>query len=277
MLIGIYIFMGRKFIRLLLIAILFAPPLSSLSHTARPRVSALVKKIYPNTVADAIRRITPAVVAINIEVEGVSDGSAGTGSIIDPNGIVLTAWHVVRPAIHIEVVLYNGLRLAAKTVAHNEESDLAVLQIQNIDGLSLPYLLLGNADTLRKGQQVVSLGNDRNLGHDGNLSATSGVVSAMNRQVRLPDQTSFSSFETDLRVQEGCSGGPVCDLDGTIVGVQIAIGFNYVKSYATPITDAIRISLLNLCEEIKAAAKPEAKSLGSTNAPARTAPASSAS
>lgn len=276
MLIGIYIFMWRKFIRLLLIATLLAPPLSSLSHTARPRVSALVKKIYPNTVTDAIRRITPAVVAISIEGEGVSDGG-GTGSIIDPNGIVLTAWHVVHSAVHIEVVLYNGLRLTAKTVAHNEESDLALLQIQNIDGLSLPYLLLGNADTLRKGQQVVSLGNDRNLGHDGNLSATSGVVSAMNRQVRLPDGTSFSSFETDLRVQEGCSGGPVCDLDGAIVGVQIAVGFNYVKSYATPITDAIRISLLNLCEEIKAAAKPEAKSLGSTDAPARTAPASSAS
>lgn len=270
--------MGRKFIRLLLIATLLTPPFASLCHTAQPGMSALARKIYPNTVADVIENITPAVVAISIKGKG-DIGGGGTGAIIGPEGIILTAWHVVRPAVHIEVTLYNGLCFTAKTLMHNADFDLAVLQIQDMEGMSLPYLPLGNADTLRKGQRVVALGNDRGLGRNGNLSATSGIVSALHRRIRLPNRLSFPAFETDLRVQEGCSGGPVCDLDGTIVGIQFAVGFNYVKAYAIPITDAVRISLLTFCEKIKTEtiARPEAECPDSTDAPARTAPPSSAS
>lgn len=271
--------MGRKFIRLLLIATLFAPPFASLCHTAQPSMYALARKIYPNTVADTIENITPAVVAINIEEKGNIGGAAGTGVIIDPEGLVLTAWHVVRLATRIEVTMYNGLRFTAKTLKHNANFDLAVLQIQDMEGVSLPYLPLGNADTLRRGQRVVAISNDLNKGHNGNLSATSGIISALNRQVRLSNRLSFLAFETDLRVQEGCSGGPVCDLDGTIVGMQFAIGFNHVKAYAIPITDVVRCLLLKFCEAIKAeaAAKPEAECPDSADAPARTAPPSSAS
>lgn len=270
--------MARRFIRLLLISMLFTPPFSSLCHTARPGVLALARQIYPNTVADAIENITPAVVAINIKGKGNISG-AGTGVIIDPEGLVLTAWHVVRSATHIEVTLYNGLRFTAKALRHSVGFDLAVLQIQDMEWAPLPYLPMGNADTLRKGQLVVGLGNGHNLGHNGNLSATSGVVSALNRWINLPDQSSFPVFETDLRIQQGCSGGPVCDLDSTIVGIQIAIGLDNVKAYAIPITIALRDSILKLCEEIKAetAAKPEAECPDSTDAPARTAPSSSAS
>ena len=139
----------------------------------------------------------------------------GSGFIISPDGYVLTNGHVVSEADRIDVTLGDGRRFKATLVGVDKPTDIAVIKIE--DG-ELPYLPLGDSDSLRIGEIVIAIGNPFGLSH----SVTQGIVSAKGRSdVGI---TPFADFiQTDAAINPGNSGGPLLNLDGQVVGMNTAI------------------------------------------------------
>ncbi|HEX3600007.1 MAG TPA: trypsin-like peptidase domain-containing protein, partial [Lacipirellulaceae bacterium] len=145
---------------------------------------------------------------------------AGSGSVIDKQGHILTNFHVVEDSKHISVTLPGGKDpYDAEIVGVDPENDIAVLKI-NAPPEELFPVALGTSDNLRVGQRVYTLGNP--FGLEGTL--TTGIVSNLNRT--LPSRTGRdmkSIIQTDAAMNPGNSGGPLLDTSGRMIGMNVAI------------------------------------------------------
>lgn len=167
-------------------------------------------------------KVTPAVVAI--QVISANAASEGSGSIISPDGYVLTNHHVVSGAENggtMRVTMNDGTKHEAEFVASDANTDVAVIKI--VDGQDLPFLEFGDSSSLQVGQEVVAVGSPLGL----NATVTSGIVSAVNRPVRASQDGGESSLidaiQTDAAVNPGNSGGPLVDMSGNLVGMNSMI------------------------------------------------------
>ena len=143
-----------------------------------------------------------------------TENSLGSGVIVRGNGVIVTNAHVVKGADELRVVLNDRREFEAKIVAQDEETDLAVLQIDT-DGEILPSLPLSVSD-LEIGDIVLAIGNPFGVGQ----TVTSGIVSALGR-TNVTDVSSF--IQTDAAVNPGNSGGALVNLSGELIGVNTAI------------------------------------------------------
>jgi S1-C subfamily serine protease len=174
------------------------------------------------SVADVVAKVKPSVVAINTQTTMLdffnrrfTQEGAGSGWIIDKNGVIVTNDHVIDGADSITVTLDDGRIFAVdmNTVAADPQTDLAVLKI---DAENLPAADIGNSSALRVGDWVVAIGNSLGLG----MSATSGIVSGL--EVSLPassGQTLYDLVQTDAAINPGNSGGPLVNMNGEVVGI----------------------------------------------------------
>lgn len=162
--------------------------------------------------------------------------STGSGVILSADGYVVTNAHVVKGATKIQVILANlqavqltlpvpsqnkssilrprGLRMTAKLVGLDRETDLAVLKVEAKD---LPHLTLGDSDNLRQGQLILAFGSPFGLQN----SMSMGIVSAIARQLEADDPMIY--IQSDVSINPGNSGGPMVDVNGTVVGVNTMI------------------------------------------------------
>jgi serine protease Do len=146
--------------------------------------------------------------------------SLGSGLIISPDGQVLTNAHVVSGADEITVTLWNGESYPAKVLGSDEKVDLAVLSISPKQALNAA--VLGDSDTVKVGQWAVAIGIPLGFDH----SVTVGVISAKGRtKVFGGDASSrYQNFlQTDASINQGNSGGPLCNVDGEVIGINSAI------------------------------------------------------
>lgn len=140
---------------------------------------------------------------------------AGSGFILSPDGYILTNNHVVDGATRITVEMADGRSFTGEVVGTDPPSDVAIVKI---DGTDLPYLTLGDSDSLRVGEIVIAIGNPMGQRN----SVTQGIVSAKGRSdVRITDYADF--IQTDAAINVGNSGGPLLNLDGEVVGMNTAI------------------------------------------------------
>ncbi len=162
------------------------------------------------------------------------DGRTGTGVVIDSEGRILTAAHVVRRLDETEVGTSDGKRLAAKVVGRNPYADLALLKV---DGANLTPIELGDSNSLRVGQFVLALANPFSSA----VSATSGIITGVNRPIGGWWRFSLqNAIVTDARLNPGYSGGPLVDASGKMVGMNVAYVSN--RGIAVPVEN-IRKSL----------------------------------
>jgi S1-C subfamily serine protease len=149
--------------------------------------------------------------------------SLGSGFVIDKAGHVVTNYHVVEGATDVEVSFSSGERVRATIVGTDAATDLAVLKIKT-SSRALTPLQWGNSDAVRVGDSVVAIGNP--FGYT--RSATSGIVSAIDRPLAAPDQLGVIShgIQTDAALNHGNSGGPLINAAGEVIGVnsQISTG-----------------------------------------------------
>jgi len=139
---------------------------------------------------------------------------AGSGFIIDPNGIIVTNNHVVGHAEKIVVSLTDGRQLPAKVIGHDTLTDIAVIKV---DATGLPHVTWGDSAKVEVGDWVVAAGNPFGLGG----SITAGIVSAEGRDL---GSSPFDSFlQLDAPINPGNSGGPIFDMDGDVIAVSTAI------------------------------------------------------
>jgi len=160
----------------------------------------------------------------------------GSGVIIDPRGYILTNQHVVEGAEKILVLLLNGEQYQAKMVGADTRSDLAVLKIAPKKPLS--YLPMATSSDLMIGETLIAIGNPFGLGP----TLTVGVVSALNRRIKINDRIYGEFIQTDASINPGNSGGALLNILGELVGITTAIYSNAQGiGFAIPIDKAKRI------------------------------------
>ena len=208
----------------------------------------------PNTepVVQVVHRVLPTVVNVttNLLQQNPLGGSqqgrgVGTGFIIRSDGIVVTNFHVVEGAQRITVTTSTEptRTFEARVIGGDSEADLAVLKV---DATGLPTVKMGSSGQLELGQRVVAVGYA--LALNGGPTVTSGIVSALDREVKAADpnaaggsRTYTHVIQTDAAINPGNSGGPLVNLEGQVVGINTAgaqqaenIGFAISIDFAKP-------------------------------------------
>ena len=198
-------------------------------------------------VASAFRKVQPSVVEIDIVPDGSVPTTAGgdlaglgTGVIVNADGTILTAHHVVVDAATIDVVYADGTRSAAEVAAADPERDIAVLRPATLPSVVVPAVL--GSEGVGVGFPVVAVGNP--LGLDD--TTTSGVISALDRTIRNDDgATQRGLIQFDAAVNPGSSGGPLLNAAGEVIGIVVALadpsedGFFIGIGFAVPIGVAV--------------------------------------
>ena len=139
----------------------------------------------------------------------------GSGVVLTSDGQILTNHHVIRGAEAITVTLSDDRKLEATVIGVDDDSDLALLQLDGVDDL-IPAVW-GDSDEIENGSMVWAAGSPFGL----SKSTTFGIVSAIDR--RLDGRNSEPYFQTDVPVQAGNSGGPLVNAMGQVVGINTAI------------------------------------------------------
>ncbi len=192
-------------------------------------VSALAEdETQPRTIGEIYREMGPGVVQITSEVVsdsffGEQRGEAlGSGFVIDKQGHVVTNYHVVQNASEVYVNFSQDDQLEAEVLGVDPSTDLALLKV-DAHQRALTPLTLGDSDGVRVGDEVVAIGNPFGL----DRTVTSGIVSALQRQIRAPNNFTIDKvIQTDAPINRGNSGGPLLNAQGDVIGVntQIATG-----------------------------------------------------
>jgi serine protease Do len=183
-------------------------------------------------VVNAVERVKAAVVNIHSErlaAPGSADtfgppsarkpmNGMGTGIIIDPRGYIVTNQHVVDDVTALRIRLSDGSMQTAAVIARHPELDLAIIKIDAPTPLAV--MPIGTANDLMVGETVIAVGNAYGYEH----TVSVGVVSAIKRDVSLNESMAYKSLiQTDASINPGNSGGPLVNINGELVGVNVAI------------------------------------------------------
>jgi S1-C subfamily serine protease len=192
-------------------------------------------------VMGVFERAGPAVVAI--ESRAGQRRGLGSGVIVDPSGVVLTNYHVVRNATQLEVALSDRTRYTGRVLGTDPQNDLAAVRLVDAPG-NLPTVPLGELEDIKPGALAIAIGNPGGL----ERSVTVGVVSGLNRTLRdTPARAPIREvIQTDAAINQGNSGGPLLNSRGELIGINTAIevvngqrGFGGI-GFAVPVTTARR-------------------------------------
>ena len=204
-----------------------------------------------SSVEDVAAQVLPSVVSISIDSQFGS--GTGSGVIISSDGQILTNNHVAEAGENggnLTVTFSDGTTADAEVVGLDPITDLAVIQAQDVSGLTPAEL--GSSDDLEVGEQVVAIGSP--LGLDGTV--TTGIVSAVDRPVTAGDRqtngqaATIDAIQTDAPINPGNSGGPLVNMAGQVVGINSAIattgsegsiglGFSIPIDQARPIAEEL--------------------------------------
>ncbi|MGG5820133.1 S1C family serine protease [Falsiroseomonas sp. HW251] len=215
--------------------------------------------------ADLAERVLPAVVNISVTAESRNEvppemrgtplerfyrgaprrqqtQGAGSGFVIDPSGLVVTASHVVGNATRVVVALQDGREYNARVAGIDELTDLALLRVEA--GRPLPSVPWGSSGGMRVGNWVLAAGNPFGLGG----TITTGIISARGRDIGSGPFDDF--LQTDAPINPGNSGGPLFNLAGEVIGINTAIyspsgasagiGFAVPSDLARPVIEQLQ-------------------------------------
>ena len=225
------------------------------SHTSRP-VAPPGASPALTSFADIAERLNPSVV--NIDATSVNAGpdretaerngyvhpwearpndvdtplrGTGSGVFIDPDGHILTNYHVIQRADRITVKLADGRTLRARVVGSDPDTDIALIKVDSTQ--VFPAAALGDSETLRVGEWVCAIGNPLAYEH----TVTVGVVSYIGR--KLFDSSLDDYIQTDAAINFGNSGGPLINTRGEVIGINSAISSRASNiGFAVPVNQA---------------------------------------
>jgi putative serine protease PepD len=192
-------------------------------------------------VAPGVVNITSVVVERDFFFNPIPREGAGSGSIIDTAGHILTNHHVIRDSTKLEVTLSDGSKWPARFVGADPDNDLAVIQV-DAPKEKLTVITVGDSSELQIGQKVLAIGNPFGLGQ----TLTTGIISSLGRSIRSEAGTMIEDvIQTDAAINPGNSGGPLLDSKGKIIGINSAIisptGASVGIGFAIPVNTARRI------------------------------------
>jgi serine protease Do len=229
-------------------ALLCCLALPALAWLAAP---ASTSELRNSPIVKAVHDTEPAVVNIHgrktVRTENASFGTPeaarqvngmGTGIIIDPRGYVLTNYHVVEGVSNIQVSLADGKNTIARLISNDPKTDLAVIKIETKEPLAVIHF--GTSCDLMKGEQVIAIGNAYGYEH----TVTRGIISALHRNVQVSDEQKYNDLiQSDASINPGNSGGPLLNIDGQVIGINVAVRVGAQGiGFAIPIDEALEVA-----------------------------------
>ena len=202
------------------------------------RRTALVKAIEGCSLSVVNLRGRKTVPVESNSSESKQVNGMGTGVVIDPRGYVLTNYHVVQGVKRIEVSTSDRQKTTAKVLAHDPETDLAILKIDV--SKPLPTMKVGSSSDLMLAETVAAVGNAYGYEH----TVTVGIVSQLGRTVQVnEDQVYRNLIQTDASINPGNSGGPLLNLNGEMIGINVAVRIGAQGiAFAIPVNDALDVA-----------------------------------
>ena len=205
----------------LLTATLGLPAALGQSHGSREsRMTPIVR---------AVQEASPSIVNIQGQ-KTVNDAAAGrpvaqrqvngmgTGVVIDPRGYILTNHHVVDGVRQINVTFANRSETIAQLIAFDRKTDLAIIKVST--GSPLPVIRIGTSRDLMPAETVIAVGNA--FGYENTV--TVGIISALHRFVEVSETQKYDDLiQTDASINPGNSGGPLLNIDGEMIGLNVAV------------------------------------------------------
>jgi S1-C subfamily serine protease len=245
---------------------LYHPASSSSSASAQPSSSAPAQAPAQNTPAPPpsyggsgmsaseaaiLKKVEPGLVIINTTLTYNSELAAGTGMVINADGLVLTNNHVIENSTKITAtVVSTGRTYPAKVVGYDVTGDVALIKLTGASGLHV--IPIGNSAKVKSGDAVLAMGNANGQSQ---IVPAAGQVTGVNQTITASDEggtvtseTLHGMIETNADIISGDSGGPLADAAGDVIGMDTAGGggsFNEQQSasgYAIPVNTALAIA-----------------------------------
>jgi len=220
---------------------------------------AFATSLRRSAIVQAVQGAKPSVVNIHGQktVPDEDDGRAfkqvrgmGTGIVIDERGYVITNYHVVEDVKRVQVSTSDGKTYIARVIAHDPPTDLAVIKIDADAGL--PIIAIGTSADLMTGEDVIAIGNAYGYEH----TVTRGIISALHRTVEVGEGQQYSDLiQTDASINPGNSGGPLLNIDGKMIGINVAVRVGAQGiGFAVPIDRAMDVAARLIDVEVQKAA-----------------------
>jgi serine protease Do len=169
-----------------------------------------------DALTEAVAKTRDSVVTIRRQDGKKEDMNSGV--VIDDRGFIVTNRHVIGTGNAVVVRLADGTDVPAKVLVSDATSDLAVLRIRTKQRLKA--LPLAPASDLILAEQVFAIGHPHNYGY----TVTRGIISALNREIKLPNgEVLTGAVQTDASINRGNSGGPLVNINGELIGINVAI------------------------------------------------------
>lgn len=219
-------------------------PSLSIVSVSDPDKDKEVKEGEPLSNTQIVKKVKPSVVGVVAAISqgGLMGNSSGSGFVISEDGYIATNQHVVENATSVMVFFEDGSEHEATIVGQDRQADIAILKIE---ATGLTPVEFGDSDLLEVGEPVLAIGNPLGLELFG--TTTSGVVSAINRNVTVEDRQ-MTLLQTDAAINEGNSGGPLINQYGQVIGINNAgiakntaegLGFAIPSNTAVPVMESL--------------------------------------
>jgi S1-C subfamily serine protease len=195
-----------------------------------------------------VTKVKPGLVIINTTLQYASEAAAGTGMVINANGLVLTNNHVINGSTKITAtVASTGTDYTATVVGYDKTRDIALIQLRNASGLAT--VPIGNSSSVKAGSAVVALGNAEGRGvitaKPGQVTALNQTITASEDEMSTASETLHGMIQTNARIVPGDSGGPLASSVG-VIGMDTAgsVGNSQQAStgFAIPINTALSVA-----------------------------------
>ena len=186
-------------------------------------------------------QVNPSVVGIQIyKIAGLGISGEGSGIIMSADGYIITNAHVVSGAQGIKIILSNEDVYSGELVGIDEQTDIAVVKIE---AENLPFASFGNSDETVVGEPVAAIGNPGGMEFAGSM--THGIVSAINRNIKMDSGYNMNYIQVDAAINPGNSGGALVNEYGQVIGINtlkiVSTGYEGL-GFAIPINEAMVIA-----------------------------------
>jgi S1-C subfamily serine protease len=238
-------------------------PAAAPSSSASPAASASGSATGLQAV---VNKVEPGIVIINSTIQYQSEAGAGTGMVINSDGLVLTNNHVIEDSTKLTAtVVATGKTYAATVVGYDVTGDVALIKLQNASGLTT--VPLGNSAAVKTGASVVALGNAEG---QGTILPAAGTITGVNQTITASDQggtitseTLHGMLQTSADIVSGDSGGPLSSASGQVIGMDTAGESVSMGQRSAPTGFAIPIdTALSLASQIAAGKASSTVSIG---------------